>query len=371
MIKYQDFQRRYPNAQTQILEILGARVQQGDFILKQQVQDFEQALAAKVGARHAVCVSSATSALTLSLIASGIGPGDEVITPAFCYVSAASSIVQAGATPIFVDVATHSSVLETEAVVQALTPRTRAVLVAHLFSGLANIDALREALPDDVLILEDSATAFGARLRARHAGTLGDIGVYSFFPAKPLGGIGDGGAVITDDDQVAGTVRMLRNHGQDGRRRFYHQRLGYNSRMDETNAAWLQVQLRENDLHLSRKQAIARAYDEVIEACDGAILGQHRGTPDFSPHAYVVRSAERERLARHLTARGIETRVHFPVPLPEQPAFLEWSAGPAHYPNARLLGKQCLALPLCSGMSDGQVSHVIEALKEFSHAVAI
>ncbi|HDS0919418.1 TPA: DegT/DnrJ/EryC1/StrS family aminotransferase [Pseudomonas putida] len=371
MIQYQDFQRRYPHAPQQILDILSGQVRQGDFILKQNVQDFELALADEVGAKHAVCVSSATSAMTLSLIAAGIGPGDEVITPAFCYVSAASAIVRAGATPVFVDVQPSTCMLDAQAVAEAVTAKTRAVLVAHLFSGVADIDAIRNALPDRVLLLEDSATAFGARLRGRSCGALGDVGVYSFFPAKPLGGLGDGGAVVTNDDQLAHTVRMLRNHGQDGKRRFYHQLLGMNSRMDEVNAAWLLCQLPDNARQLARKQAIARRYDQAIEASGLVFAGQERGSADFSPHAYVLRSTQREQLSHHLSARSIQTKVHFPVPLPAQPAFAAWSQGSGSYPVAAMLARQCLALPLCPGMHDKQVSHVVTALEAFSHAHAV
>lgn len=368
MIQYQDFQRRYPHAPQQILDVLVGQVSQGDFILKQNVQDFELALANEVGTRHVVCVSSATSAMTLSLIAAGIGAGDEVITPAFCYVSAASAIVRAGATPVFVDVHPGTCMLDAQAVAEAVTAKTRAVLVAHLFSGVADIDAIRGVLPDRVLLLEDSATAFGARLRGRRCGTLGDVGVYSFFPAKPLGGLGDGGAVVTNDDQLAHTVRMLRNHGQDGKRRFYHQLLGMNSRMDEVNAAWLLRHLPDNAVQLARKQAIARRYDQAIEAAGPLFAGQERGSADFSPHAYVLRCAQREQLNHHLSARGIATKVHFSAPLPAQPAFAAWSQG--SYPVAAMLARQCLALPLCPGMNDKQVSLVVAALEAFSHAYA-
>lgn len=371
MIKYYDYRRRHPDARSDILQIMEHQVGRGEFILKDAVSTFERALADKVGARHAICVSSGTSAMTLGLIAAGIGPGDEVITPAFCYVAAASAIIQAGATPVFADVLPECFTLAPQSVARLITPRTRAVLVAHVFSGLANIAAIRAVLPARVLILEDSATAFGARYDNKPAGTLGDVGVYSFFPAKPLGGLGDGGAVITEDDEVARRVRMLRNHGQDGTRRFYHQMLGFNSRMDDLNAAWLSRQLCDNDRQLARKQAIALRYDAAVAPSAGFLTAQRRGTADFSPHAYVVRCRSRDRFVRHMTQANVQTKVHFGTLLPEQPAFQQWAGAKAAYAQARALAGECVAIPLCAGMDEHQVARVVDSVLEFAHESAL
>lgn len=368
MIKYYDFNRRYPNGRAEILHLVKQQASSGAFILKGGVSNFESALCDKIRARNVVCVSSGTSAMTLSLVAAGIKPGDEVITPAFCYVAAASAIVQAGALPVFADVRPDCFTLDPHSVYRMITPRTRAVLIAHVFAGIADIGALRSVLPPGVLVLEDSATAFGARTNDRYVGTLGDVGVYSFFPAKPLGGLGDGGAVITENDEIARRVRMLRNHGQDDSRRFYHQLLGFNSRMDDLNAAWLMRRLGENEQHLARKQEISRRYDAAIAQCQGLLTVQHRHTPDFSPHAYVVRAKSRARFAHHMNRAGIETKIHFGTLLPDQPAFKNWSGGREDYTHSRAVAEECIAIPLCPGMDEHQIARVVESVLEYGNA---
>lgn len=365
MIQFYDYQRRFPHARQDLMRIIRAQAASGEFILKSAVEELEARLREHSGARHAICVSSGTFALTLALKAHGIGPGDEVITPAFSYVASASAIVQAGATPVFVDVDGASFTLQPQAVARAIGSRTRAVMAVHLFSGLADMPALRAAMPAGMPLIEDSATAFGASQQGRAAGVLGDAGIYSFFPAKPLGGIGDGGAVITDDDAIATTVRMLRNHGQDGKTRFHHHLLGYNSRMDDINARWLCERLAHNPAELAQKQAIARHYDAALAPLAPRLQLQLRHTGDFSPHAYVIRSEQRDALAAHLKTRGIETKVHFPQPLPAQPAFATAQYQASDFPQAAALAQQTLAIPLHAQLQEHEVSAIIEAIREF------
>ena len=365
MIAFADYQGRYPHAAADIVRILRTQAERGEFILKSTVAELEAALCTHAGRRHAVCVSSGTAAMMLGLKASGVGPGDEVIVPAFCYVAAASCVVQVGATPVFADVDPERFTLAPEAVRSALTPRTRAVVAAHVFAGLANLPAITELLPPRVKLLEDSATAFGARLGGRPAGGLGDLGVYSFFPAKPLGGLGDGGVLLTDHDEVAKLARMLRNHGQDGRTRFCHHLIGFNTRMDDVNARWLVEQLPRQAADLAHKRALARRYDAGLGAMRPRLRLQQRGSEEFSPHAYVVRVEGREALVAHLSARGIQTRVHFAQPLPAQAAFRHALGHAGDFPVAGALSAQTLALPLHSALTPGDIDHVVQAIQEF------
>lgn len=365
MIAMADYTGRWPAAATNILRILQEQCERGEFILKTAVSELEGALAAHAGRRHAVCVGSGTAALTLSLQCAGVGPGDDVIVPAFCYVAAASSVVQAGARPVFADVDPLRFTIDAETVAQSLTPRTKAVIAAHVFAGLCDMPAVAATLPEGVVLVEDSATAFGARLGDKAAGALGDFGVYSFFPAKPLGGIGDGGVMLTDDTGAAELARMLRNHGQDGRTRFVHHRVGANSRMDDINARWLLQQLPRNAVELQHKQALALRYDAALAPLRGRLQTQQRGTSDFSPHAYVVRTPQRDALAAHLAALGIETRIYFAAPLPAQPAFGDALDTAARFPVAHELAAQTLALPLHPAMQVADVGRVVDAVKAY------
>lgn len=366
MIAFFDFKNRYPEAAPDILRLIREQSARGEFILKSAAVEFERQLCEATGARHAVCVASGTAGLALALRAHGVGPGSEVVVPAFCYVAVASSVVLAGGTPVFVDVDPERFTMAPEAVAQAITASTRAVIPAHVFSGVADMAALRSMLPEGVALVEDAATAFGARLEGRPAGRLGETGVLSFFPAKPLGGLGDGGAVLTDDDDIARSLRMLRNHGQDGVTRFLHHQVGHNMRMDEINARWLAERLPGFPGELAHKQALAHRYDAGLADLAPGIRLQQRGTSDFSPHAYVVRTQRRDALRAHLTSRGIETKVHFGVALPDQPAFRDHGGPELVAPVSRALARETLALPLHPAMDEAQVDEVVSAVREFS-----
>lgn len=365
MIPMADYAGRWPGAQADILQLLQEQCERGEFILKSAVTELEAAIGAHAGGRHAVCMASGTAALTMSLRCAGVGPGHDVLVPAYCYVAAASSVVQAGARPVFADVDPQHYTLNADTVRQALTPHTRAVVAAHVFAGLCDLPALAATLPDGVTLIEDSATAFGACLAGRPAGALGDYGVYSFFPAKPLGGLGDGGVMLTPDPAAAAMARMLRNHGQDGRTRFLHHRLGSNSRMDDINARWLLRQMPRFPAELKHKQALALHYDAGLAVLQDRLQIQQRGTADFSPHAYVVRTAQRDGLAAHLARQGIETRVYFAAPLPAQAAFGGASDSAERFPVAHRLAAEALALPLHPAMHLADVERVVDAVRAY------
>jgi dTDP-4-amino-4,6-dideoxygalactose transaminase len=342
-----------------------------EFILKSQVARFEAAVAAKVGARHAVACASGTGALQLSLLALGVGPGDRVVTPAFSFIASASTIALVGATPVFADVDEESATLDPDAAAAAAyaaggSGGVAAILPAHLFSSLAAMDPLRD-LADRLgaRLIEDSAVSFGAELAGRPAGGLGDVGVFSFFPGKPLGGIGDGGIVVADDDWVAAECRMLRNHGQDPGVRFLYHRVGLNCRMDETVAAFLLRRLARLDDVLERRRRLAEIYQDRLRPLRPALATPPDDFAGRSVHAYVVRTAAREALRQRLLDRGVEAKVYYPAALPLQPAFRALGHAPGDFPVAERLAREHLALPLHEEMDPRTVEFVADEVAGF------
>jgi dTDP-4-amino-4,6-dideoxygalactose transaminase len=347
-----------------------AEVSRSDaFILKDRVARLEERIAAAAGVRHAVACASGTGALQLGLLAHGIGPGDRVITPAYSFIASASTIALTGAEPVFVDVDEETATLAPAAVASALSADdrpVRALLPAHLFCNLADMAALRRLARDHgALLIEDSAVSLGAVIDGRPAGSAGDLGVYSFFPGKPLGGIGDGGVVLTDDDEVAGVLRELRNHGQDRDVRFLYHRVGINCRMDEVTAAFLLRRLDHFPGVLARRRQLAQRYQERLRPLAPALKTPPDGFAERSVYTYAVRARERDALRAFLLERGIETMVHYPRPLHLQPAFRHLGHGPGDFPVAERLAGTVLALPLHEEMDPATVDQVAAEITRF------
>ncbi|TVX94411.1 DegT/DnrJ/EryC1/StrS family aminotransferase [Paenibacillus agilis] len=343
-----------------------------NFILKEGVADFEQAIRAYTGAKHAIAVSNGTTALSVILRALGVGPGVDVLTPAFSFISTASTIALLQARPVFVDVDPVTGMLDPADLEAKITPNSRVVIPTHLFSVMANMSAIREIADRHQLhVLEDSAVALGASMNGTKAGLLGDSGLYSFFPAKPLGGIGDGGIIVTNDDELGQRCRMLRNHGQDGITRFLHHHLGYNHRMDEVVARYLQHKLLRFDQLIERRAQIAARYNEAFASLAPDIRVVTDDHYDRVYYTYVLQSERRDELQQFLQARGIETQIYYPLALPLQPAFAYLGHKEGDFPHAEALTKRSLALPLYAEMPDEHVDLVIEAVLAHSHQVAV
>jgi dTDP-4-amino-4,6-dideoxygalactose transaminase/acetyltransferase-like isoleucine patch superfamily enzyme len=336
----------------------------GHYILGEQVQAFEEDVAAYLGVRHAIAVSSGTDALLVALMALGIGHGDEVVTTAFSFAATAMAVARLGARPIFVDVDPHSYNIDPAAVAAALTPRTRAVLPVHLFGQPCDMDELRRvAARRDVPLVEDAAQSLGARTRAGAAGTLGRLGCFSFFPTKNLGAFGDGGLVTTDDASLAARVRALRVQGAD--RRHHHVAIGGNFRMDALQAALLRVKLPHLDRWTAARRGNAQLYTDLFAAAalDEAVLQPPRQVADDHVwNQYVVRCPRRDALRAALAERGIASEVYYPVPLHQQPCFL--GAGTAALPVAERLAAEALALPVYPELGEARLRHVASAVVE-------
>ncbi|QKW18761.1 DegT/DnrJ/EryC1/StrS family aminotransferase [Kitasatospora sp. NA04385] len=337
------------------------------FILGERTARFEELLRTDLGAGDVVACGSGTTALTLILRAMGVTAGDEVIVPAFGCAPLANTVLGVGATPVFADVDPHTLVIDPDAAEALVTPRTKALMPAHVFSVMADMPRLRAlATRHGLRLIEDSAVAQGAVLDGRPAGTWGDAGVFSFVQVKSFGGPGEGGVVVTSDPELARTVRMLRNHGQDGVHRFRHHLIGLNSRFDEILAAF---QLRRHPglaARLARRAEIAAHYTERFAplAAHG-VLAPPPGTDGRCYYVYTLLAERRDDLKRHLAAHGVDSHVYYPQPLPHQPAFAPAAAPGGHWPHAERAARQCLSLPVYPHLTDAQVERITEAVLAF------
>jgi dTDP-3-amino-3,4,6-trideoxy-alpha-D-glucose transaminase len=333
------------------------------FTLGEEVALFEDEFAAYCGTRHAVGVSSGTEALALALRALDVGPGDEVVVPANSFIATAEAVSLVGATPRFADVDLETGLVTAAGVERALTERTRCIIPVHLYGRTVDLDPiLALASEAGAVVVEDAAQAHGARLRGRPAGSIGACGCFSFYPAKNLGGWGDGGALVTDDPELADRVRLLRSHGE--RPRYQHRLVGTTGRLDAIQAAVLRVKLRRLDAWNDRRRHVARWLGEGLE--DGPVI-----TPpppadggDHVYHQYVVRSGARDALREHLEARGIATGVHYPVPIHLTPAYAGLGGAPGDFPVAEELAATICSLPVHPGMGEAEAFAVAAAVRE-------
>lgn len=327
----------------------------GRFILGPEVQAFERELADELGAAHAIGVANGTDAITLALRALGVGEGDEVIVPSFTFYASAEAIPPTGARPVFCDVDPDTMMITPESVRAVMTPRTKAVIAVHLFGNVAPVREI-EAL--GVPVVEDSAQAAGTRGPDGRPGAIGTIATFSFFPSKNLGGLGDGGAVTTSDDALAERVRMLRFHGS--KDKVSYQEVGYNSRLDELQAAYLRIFLPELEGWADARRAAARRYE-------AAGLGEHvqlpRATEGAEPawHLYVVQDDEPERLRDALAAAGVESRQYYRTPVHRQPAMAPYGAG-VELPGTEHVAARHLAIPMGAALTDAAIDQVVAAV---------
>ena len=360
MIPFIDLTRQHAALRADLLGATARVLDSSQFILGGDGRALEAELAAACGVRHAVGVASGTDALRLSLVALGVGPGDEVLTPAFSFVASATTIVMAGATPVFVDVDPETYTMDVSAAERALTPRTRAIVPVHLYGQPAAMDRVAAlARAHRLAVVEDAAQAVGASWQGRAVGNWGDAACLSFYPTKNLGGCGDGGMILTDRDDLAERLRRLRHHGDGGRYR--HVELGYCSRLDELQAALLRVKLRRLDGWTARRRKIAARYRALL-------AGQPLGLPVERPeahhvyHLFTVRHAQRDALQKALADQGVGTAVHYPLPVPGQPVF--GGGGEGLYPEAWRASREVLSIPCFAELTDEEVDAVATAARK-------
>jgi dTDP-4-amino-4,6-dideoxygalactose transaminase len=337
-------------------------IESGWFVLGPELEAFERAWAHACGACHCVGVGSGLDALTLSLTAAGVGAGDEVIVPAHTFVATWLAVTRAGATPVGADVDPATGLLDPAAAAAVLTPRTRALLPVHLYGQAADLDRLRAFADTHRLrLLDDAAQAHGATHRGRPVGTLADATAWSFYPGKNLGALGDGGAITTDDDELAERLRMLRNYGS--REKYVHELAGSNSRLDELQAAVLSAKLAHLPEHNARRAAVAARYTERL-----APLGLPLARVPWGEHAwhlYVIRHPRRDALQAHLADEGIQTLVHYPIPPHLQGAYAPAASAPRSFPAAEALAAEVLSLPIGPHLTPAHADVVCDAVEAF------
>ncbi|RTH03485.1 erythromycin biosynthesis sensory transduction protein eryC1 [Thermus scotoductus] len=314
----------------------------GQFILGPEVEAFEREVAEYLGVKHAIGVNSGTDALVIGLRALGIGPGDEVITTPFSFFATAEAISLVGATPVFVDIDPKTFNLNPDLIAAAITPRTKAILPVHLYGRPAEMDPILDlAEAHGLKVLEDCAQAFGATYRGKKVGTLGHAGAFSFFPSKNLGAYGDGGLLVTNDDEVATLGRMLRAHGS--KRKYYNETVGYNSRLDALQAAILRVKLPRVDTWNQARRQVALRYNELLADVPGLVLPEVSEGHVFHQYTVRVLNGKRDEVQQRLDVQGISTLVYYPVPLHRLPVYGYPSGS---FPWAERLATEVLSLPI-------------------------
>lgn len=330
----------------------------GQFILGPEVETFEREVAEYLGAKHAIGLNSGTDALVIGLRALGVGPGDEVITTPFTFFATAEAISLVGATPVFVDIDPRTFNINPELIPPAITPRTKAILPVHLYGRPAEMDSILAIAEEHGLkVLEDCAQAFGATYRGQKVGTLGHAGAFSFFPSKNLGAYGDGGLLVTNDDQVAEIARMLRVHGS--RRKYFNEMVGYNSRLDALQAAILRVKLPHVDRWNERRRQVAERYNQLLSGVPGLVLPEISEGHVF--HQYTVRilGGKRDAVQQLLAEAGIGTMVYYPIPLHLLPVY--------RYPESSFLEVErvtgeVLSMPISPFLPHGILQKITEHL---------
>jgi dTDP-4-amino-4,6-dideoxygalactose transaminase len=337
------------------------------FIGGPEVEAFEQEVAAAIGARFAIGVSSGTDALLVALMALGVGPGDEVITPTFSFFATAGSVVRVGARPVFADVDPRTLMIRAEDVAPLIGPRTKAIIPVHLYGLCADMVPLLDlAARAGVPVIEDAAQAIGATYGGRQAGTFGTFGCFSFFPSKNLGAFGDAGLVTTNDDRLAAAVRRLRNHGAE--QRYFHREVGGNFRLDALQAAVLRVKLPHLPKWNAARRANAARYQELFTAARipvSVVLPYEPPGLTHIYHQYVIRVSDRDGLRAHLTTAGIGNDVYYPLPFHRQECFADIAPRDRSFPAADAAAAEVLALPIFPELTPAQQERVVRSIAEY------
>ncbi|MEJ8835249.1 DegT/DnrJ/EryC1/StrS family aminotransferase [Ramlibacter sp. AN1133] len=360
-MEFIDLKAQYRALKTSIDARIHKVLEHGQYILGPEVAEMEQKLAAYTGAKHCISCASGTEALLMSLLALGIGPGDEVITTPFTFVATAEMIVLAGAKPVYVDIERDTCLIDATKIVAKITPRTRAIIPVSLYGQVADMDAINAiAAQHGIAVIEDAAQSFGATYQGRRSGNLSTIGCTSFFPSKPLGCYGDGGALFTNDDALAKALREIRVHGQE--RRYYHTRIGVGGRMDTIQCAVVLGKLERFDWEVERRLALGDAYGKMLQDA-GAKAGLLTVRPDRDCvwAQYTVFVENREAVQKALQAQGVPTAVHYPVALNRQPAYRD-DASAAETVHSQWAAERVMSLPMSADLTMEQMERVVAAL---------
>ncbi|MDR4508647.1 MAG: DegT/DnrJ/EryC1/StrS family aminotransferase [Candidatus Brocadiaceae bacterium] len=358
-----DLKRQYECIREEInasvLEVLDRQ----SFVLGPYVEKFEQYIAEYCSVKHAIGVSSGTDAILLGLMACGVGNGDEVITTPFTFFATAASIARLGAVPVFADIDPATYTLDANKIASLITEKTKAILPVHLYGQCAEMDSMCEiARAHGLRIVEDAAQAIGAMYKSRKAGSIGDVGCFSFYPSKNLGGYGDGGLVTSGNDELAKRIRTLRVHGSE--EKYYHRYIGINGRLDAIQAAVLSVKLKYLESWSARRREVASYYTKHLE---GLPIRLPETAPDNTHifHQYIIASPKRDHLVKYLHEQGIEAILYYPLPLHLQKCFEYLGYKTGDLPESEKASEETLALPIYPEITEEELDYVIERIKHF------
>jgi len=360
MIPMVDLKSQYHSLKNEIDPAVLDAIESTQFILGPNVTAFEQETAAYLGAPYAVSCASGTDALHLAILAAGIGAGDEVITSPFTFIATAEAICYVGATPVFVDIDPRTFNIDPTLIEAAITPRTKAIIPVHLFGQPADMAEIRKICDTrKLLLIEDCAQSFGAATDGRMTGTLGSLGCFSFFPSKNLGCYGDGGLITCATAELAEQVKVLRNHGS--RERYHHSVIGYNSRLDDIQAAILRVKLKHIDEFTAGRRRVAHLYSELLEGVASVPFEDGKGVHVY--HQYTLLTDRREAVMARLSEQQISSAVYYPIPLHKQDVFAGAYAH-VNLPVAEDVARRCMSLPVYPEMPEESVRRVANAVTE-------
>ena len=359
-----DIARQYQTLRHELDDAFARVMTSGSYILGEEVKTFEKEFAEYCGASYAIGVASGTDALILSLLACGVGVGDEVIAPSHTAVATIAAIELVGARPILVDIDLARYTLDPEQIAHAITERTRAIIPVHLYGCPADMNHILEmAAKKKITVIEDASQAHGASIRGRRVGSLSEIAAFSFYPTKNLGAIGDGGAVVTNSPALAEKVQLLRQYGW--KQRYISQIKGMNSRLDELQAGFLRVKLRHLEEWNQRRRQLASLYIDLLSGSDVTLPAQ---PADVEPvfHQFVIRHPKRDSLRETLRAQGIHTLIHYPHPVHLQPGYVNLGLGRGSLPNSEQAADEVLSLPMYPELTEDEVRRVADACLKFS-----
>jgi dTDP-4-amino-4,6-dideoxygalactose transaminase len=368
-VPYSDLRSQYQGIKGEIDAAVSRVLDTCQFVLGPEVALFEDEFGRYSGTSDCVALNSGTSALHLALLAAGVGPGDEVITVPFTFIATVAAILYTGARPVLVDIDPRTFTMDPASIAAVISSRTKAIVPVHLYGQTADMDPILDiARRRSLVVIEDAAQAHGAKYKGRPAGSIGDMGCFSFYPAKNLGAYGEGGAVTTNDPEYAKSLRSLRNWGQD--RKYHHVMRGYNYRMDGIQGAVLRVKLRHLCEWTERRKMIARTYNELLAKTDVQLPVQMPWA-EHVYHLYTLRAKDRDSLQKALQAEGVQTAVHYAEPVHLQPAYADLGYPLGSLPESENAAREVLSLPMYPELSADQVQMVSAAFANFSASRSI
>ena len=362
-VPFLDLKAQYATIRDEVHDAMNRVMEKTAFAGGPFVQEFEESFAVYCQTKYAVGVSNGTAALWLALAALEIGPGDEVITVPNTFIATAEAISFAGARPVFVDIDEQTHTMDPAAIEAAITPRTKAVIPVHLFGQMADLHPIMQvARKHNLYVIEDAAQAHGATYQGRRAGSIADIGCFSFYPGKNLGAYGEAGGVVTNDKDIADRIRMIRDHGQ--AKKYYHNIVGWNARMDGLQGAVLSVKLKYIDEWNESRRRHAGAYDELLQDVDGVISPKVAPYGTHVYHIYALRIQNRDDVIAELKQMGVSCGIHYPVPLHLQKAYADLDYKEGDFPISEKCCSEYVSLPMFPELTQEHIQHVVSSLKQ-------